>query len=220
MTELEQRLAGLAGDFPFPPTPDLAGAVGRRPAPAHAARALPRRTVLALAAVVLALGGALALSSAARGALLDLFDFVPGVSIERVDELPRMALSESSAYGAEVSSAEAERRAPFELLRPESLGEPDLAYHYRDPDGSIYLVTGDPSGGDVRRLDPDGTVEVLVGTGALGPAEDGLPATEIGILPSDVAVAPDGALLLSQAEPEPAVRRVDPETGIVTTLFR
>jgi streptogramin lyase len=59
-----------------------------------------------------------------------------------------------------------------------------------------------------------------VGTGALGPAEDGVPATEVGILPSDVAFAPDGALLFSQTEPEPAVRRVDPEIGVVTTLFR
>ena len=88
------------------------------------------------------------------------------------------------------------------------------------PDGSLYLVAGSPDGGLIRRLAPDGTIEVVVGTGAIGAAEDGMAATKIGILPSDVALAPDGAILFSQSEPEPAVRRVDPETGIVTTLFR
>lgn len=88
------------------------------------------------------------------------------------------------------------------------------------PDGSLYLVAGSPDGGLIRRLAPDGTIEVVVGTGAIGAAEDGMAATEIGILPSDVALAPDGAILFSQSEPEPAVRRVDPETGIVSTLFR
>jgi serine/threonine-protein kinase len=88
------------------------------------------------------------------------------------------------------------------------------------PDGSLYLIAGSPAGGVIRRLAPDGTLEVVVGTGTIGPAGDGMAATEIGILPSDAAVAPDGALLFSQTQPEPAVRRVDPETGLVETLFR
>jgi streptogramin lyase len=88
------------------------------------------------------------------------------------------------------------------------------------PDGSLYLVAGSPGGGLIRRLAPDGTIEVVVGTGTIGAAADGMAATEVGVLPSDVALAPDGAILFSQSEPEPAVRRVDPETGIVSTLFR
>ena len=72
----------------------------------------------------------------------------------------------------------------------------------------------------VVRSSPDGTIEVVVGTGTIGAAADGMAATEVGVLPSDVALAPDGAILFSQSEPEPAVRRVDPETGIVSTLFR
>ncbi len=88
------------------------------------------------------------------------------------------------------------------------------------PDGSLYLVAGSPTGGVIRRLDPDGTLEVVVGTGAIGAAADGMAAAEIGILPSDAAVAADGALIFSQSQPEPAVRRVDPETGVVTTLMR
>lgn len=35
-----------------------------------------------------------------------------------------------------------------------------------------------------------------------------------------VALALDGALVLSQTAPESAVRRDDPETGLVTTLLR
>lgn len=88
------------------------------------------------------------------------------------------------------------------------------------PDGSLYFVGGDPGGGLIRRIAPDGTIGTVVGTGVLGATGEGMLATELGILPSDVAIAPDGALVFSQTEPEPAVRRVDPETGLVTTLVR
>jgi hypothetical protein len=88
------------------------------------------------------------------------------------------------------------------------------------PDGTLYFITGDPSGGQVSQVGEDGSLEVVVGTGSLGASDDGMRATEIGILPSDIAFAPDGALLFSQSEPEPAVRRVDPATGVVTTILR
>ena len=88
------------------------------------------------------------------------------------------------------------------------------------PDGTLYFLSGDPSGGQVNRVAEDGSLEVVVGTGSLGASDDGMQATEIGVLPSDIAFAPDGALLFSQSEPEPAVRRVDPETGVVTTILR
>ena len=88
------------------------------------------------------------------------------------------------------------------------------------PDGTLYFLSGDPSGGQVSRVAEDGSLEVVVGTGSLGASDDGMQATEIGVLPSDIAFAPDGALLFSQSEPEPAVRRVDPESGVVTTILR
>ena len=88
------------------------------------------------------------------------------------------------------------------------------------PDGTLYLISGDPSGGRVSRVAEDGSLEAVVGTGSLGASDDGMRATEIGVLPSDIAFARDGALLFSQSEPEPAVRRVDPETGVVTTILR
>ena len=53
----------------------------------------------------------------------------------------------TGVYGEEVTLAEAERQAPFEILLPESLGEPDLVYRYRDPSGGLVItaVYGDGS---------------------------------------------------------------------------
>ena len=86
------------------------------------------------------------------------------------------------------------------------------------PDGSFYLVAGSPAGvssGGWRRRDARGRRRHR---GYRGRRRRDA-ATEIGILPSDAAVASDGALIFSQSEPEPAVRRVDPESGLVETLF-
>jgi sugar lactone lactonase YvrE len=86
-------------------------------------------------------------------------------------------------------------------------------------DGSVYGVTGTPAGGRVVRVAPDGTVTPVAGTGSLGPHRDG-PALETGILPSSVALAPDGSLIVTQIEPIPAIRRVDRPGGTITTLVR
>ena len=140
MNDLETRIAGLAPDYPFPPTPDLAGAARARLGLAPGPRR-PARLVLALAALVATLAGVLALSPGARGALADWLDFLPGVRVERVDELPSMPLTSwTGVYGVEVTLAEAEERAPFDILLPESLGEPDFVYHYRDPSGGVVVT--------------------------------------------------------------------------------
>lgn len=87
------------------------------------------------------------------------------------------------------------------------------------PDGSVYGGVGDPSGGRIVRIAPDGSVTTVAGTGRLGPHRDG-PALEAEILPSAVELAPDGALLIAQVQPIPAIRRLDPATGRLTTLAR
>lgn len=140
MTELEHRLTGLAGGYPFPATPDLAEATRARIAPQRR-RGRRLRLGLALALVVLAAAGALALSSSARSGLVDLLDFVPGVRIERVDEPPAMAVTESDSFGRELTLDEAERTAPFELLLPASLGDPD--HVYLRSSGAVTAVYGD-----------------------------------------------------------------------------
>jgi streptogramin lyase len=88
-----------------------------------------------------------------------------------------------------------------------------------EPDGSVYGVVGNPSGGRVVRVAPDGSVTTVAGNGALGPQRDG-PALEVGMLPSAVQVAPDGSLIVTQGEPIPAIRRVDRPGGTITTLAR
>jgi hypothetical protein len=179
VSELERRLAGLAADYPFPATPDLAGATAAVLAPPRP-RLRPLR-LAAIAAVVaaLALGGALAFSASARGALVDLLELVPGVRIERVDELPEMAFARPDAYGRPVSLAEAARLAPFPLLAPASLGEPDLAYHARDPAGAdvVTLVWGDRENG--RAVLTTWPAEVILTHKLLGPAT-GAEVVEVG----------------------------------------
>jgi hypothetical protein len=86
-------------------------------------------------------------------------------------------------------------------------------------DGGAFLVSGNPSGGRVQRLAPDGTVTSVAGTGSLGRHVNGIPATRAAILPSDVAVVAGGALLIAQTEPVAAIRRVS-RTGTITTFVR
>ena len=87
------------------------------------------------------------------------------------------------------------------------------------PDGSLYAGAGGPAGGRILHILRDGTVTPVVGTGDLGPHADGR-ALDARILPSAVQFAPDGALLVGQVQPVPAIRRVDLVTGMITTLVR
>ena len=170
MNDLERRLAALAPEYPFPATPDLAGAAGARLG-ISGRRRRPGRLVLALAAAVAAFAAVLAVSPGARGALADWLDFLPGVRIERVDELPSMPLSSwTGVYGEEVTLAEAERQAPFEILLPESLGEPDLVYRYRDPSGGLVITAVYGDHRDARLVLTQWATEDVLFHKLLGPA--------------------------------------------------
>jgi sugar lactone lactonase YvrE len=85
--------------------------------------------------------------------------------------------------------------------------------------GTVYGVTGDPSGGRVIRISPNGRVTRVAGTGRLGPHRDGR-ALAAPMLPSALALARDGSLLVAQIEPVPAIRRVDLAKGTIVTLAR
>ena len=63
-------------------------------------------------------------------------------------------------------------------------------------DGTLFLAGGSPIGGSLRRLEPGGKPTILF--------ED--------LHVSDVAVLPDGDLIVTAVEPG-AVFRVDPRTG-------
>jgi hypothetical protein len=89
------------------------------------------------------------------------------------------------------------------------------------PDGRLYVLAGNPAGGTVRRLEDDGSLTVVAGTGRTGPEGENVPATSVGMQIGAIAFARDGALLIGQIAPKPAkIRRVDLATGTITTLVR
>ena len=142
MTELERRLVEAADNYPFPPTPNLAAvAVSRLPA-----RSSHRRPLLAAAGALLAaVAAVLALSPDARSTALDWLDAIPGVRIERVEELPSSQLLAGFDPGRPVTTEEAEQAAGLDLRLPAGLGEPDGVYLDRDRSGAavVTAVYGD-----------------------------------------------------------------------------
>jgi len=82
------------------------------------------------------------------------------------------------------------------------------------PDGSVYI----PEWGNnrVRRVGPNGIIHTIAGNGSKEYSGDGGPATQAGIGPSSVAVAPDGSLYIADRK-NYRVRRVGPD-GIITTV--
>jgi hypothetical protein len=83
----------------------------------------------------------------------------------------------------------------------------------------VYVIVGNSNGGRVLLLRPDGTRRIVVGTGRISRQRDGVRATRVGILPTGLALARDGSLLVAQARPVPALRRVS-RARIITTIAR
>jgi hypothetical protein len=128
---IERHLRESA-DAWFPETPSLATAVAARlPArPDEPARRLPKRVLLvAVAALVLA-GTALAATA---------LDLVPGVRIQRVDDLPELGYV-VPPFGRETTVERARRELRFELVLPEGLGEPDRVLVDRDREGEPVVT--------------------------------------------------------------------------------
>jgi sugar lactone lactonase YvrE len=83
--------------------------------------------------------------------------------------------------------------------------------------GYVYGATGTPAGGRVVRISPVGRVTRIAGTGRLGSHRDG-PALRAPMLPSAIALARDGSLIVAQIEPVPAIRRIQLRRGTISTL--
>jgi sugar lactone lactonase YvrE len=87
------------------------------------------------------------------------------------------------------------------------------------PNGVVYGATGTPAGGRVVRISRSGVVTRVAGTGRLGTHRDGK-ALRAPMLPSALALARDGSLVVAQIEPVPAIRRIQLARGTISTLAR
>ncbi len=140
--DLEARLADLAAHLAFPPTPDLAGAVGSRlrtPVlrPRRVPRSLARSLLLAAALALLVGGGALAVRFG-----LDLLSITfgpipspapaPSATAPGASAVPGGAtpgpLGSGLRLGQPLGLEEARTAAAFEVLVPAVLGPPDVVY--------------------------------------------------------------------------------------------
>lgn len=81
------------------------------------------------------------------------------------------------------------------------------------PDGALYIGTGSR----VRRIDSDGTIRTIAGTGEYGFSGDGGPATDATLTyPSGIDVAPDGTVYISDQYNQ-RIRKVTPD-GTINTI--
>jgi Adenylate and Guanylate cyclase catalytic domain/NHL repeat len=82
-----------------------------------------------------------------------------------------------------------------------------------DSDGRLYVVDGN----QVRRINADGTVTTMAGTGRAGFSGDGGPATSADLRgPQSIAIDSAGDIFIADSQNN-RVRRVDPR-GIITTI--
>lgn len=115
---LEERLVELRDEIRFPETPDLAARIHATPQPGVGVTASRWRRLALVAAVILALTGALlAASPGARSALRDLFG-LGGASVVRVERLPAPGAPAGYVPGRIVSLAEARARVDYRLRLP------------------------------------------------------------------------------------------------------
>lgn len=125
MTELERELRGLAAAIAFPETPEIAASVRLTPGTEPMRR--PRRswrTAAVVLAVVLAVAVAAGLAvPQARTSILHWFG-IGEIRLELVDRLPEVRSDAPLDLGTAIDPAD----APFPLLRPAVLGEPDGIY--------------------------------------------------------------------------------------------
>lgn len=144
---LERSLRDLGERLSWADTPDLAPAVAAEvrdtaPVVVPTPRRRARRAVVLAAAAALVVGGLLAVSPGLRAAVLRLFG-LPGVRIE-VQETPVSPSPSPSpperSFGREVSLQKAAREAPFEILRPAVLGDPDRVFLLGFGDGQAVTL--------------------------------------------------------------------------------
>lgn len=84
------------------------------------------------------------------------------------------------------------------------------------PDGSVYIA--DTANNRIRRVDADGVIRTVAGTGVPGSGGDGGPALQAALHePTGLALAPDGDLLVAEQAGN-RIRRLDAQTQTITTV--
>ena len=144
MSELELALTQIGRELEYPATPDLTGAVRRRLAEGRRPRSLWRRpVVIALAALVVAIGAVMAVPQA-RSEILDLLG-IGAVNIRHVEGLPEVDLATGDlGVGEKVSLEEARERVDFPVRVPTlpELKDPNVYYAEPLPTGQVSFVYG------------------------------------------------------------------------------
>ncbi len=143
MTELERALTALGREIAVPDGPDLVPGVLARVQPRRARPAQPRRWVLAVALLMLAILGATLAIPDARSALFRILH-IGGERIEFVGDLPAVPPSPpvdlDVALGQRVTLDEARRRAGFDLRELDET--PDRVY--LGDRGTVWFLYGTP----------------------------------------------------------------------------
>jgi hypothetical protein len=136
--ELEARLADLAAVLAFPPTPDLATAVGARlrspaaeletrPRLLPFRRSVRRSLLLAAALALLVVGGAFAVRFGLE--LLSIeFGPLPTSAPASASPHPPGAIGANLRLGRPVTLEDVSAAAAFDVLVPQNLGQPDAVY--------------------------------------------------------------------------------------------
>ncbi|GBL43946.1 hypothetical protein EMGBD4_14450 [Verrucomicrobiota bacterium] len=87
----------------------------------------------------------------------------------------------------------------------------------RGPDGAIWYC--EYTGQRIRRVDKDGKIHLIAGTGKVGYTGDGGPAIEATFnLPHELRFGPKRANLFIVDMMNHAVRKIDTTTGVITTV--
>lgn len=86
----------------------------------------------------------------------------------------------------------------------------------RGPDGALWFC--EYTGQRIRKVDPDGTIHTMAGTGKKGYSGDGGPALQATFnLPHEIRFDKAGNYFIADMV-NSAIRRVDAKTGIITTF--
>jgi hypothetical protein len=159
VSDLERDLTQLRHELDWPPTPDLAVAVGARlraaagpgPEPRRRLRLLPpaglrRSLAIAVVALLVLAGGVFAAVPSVRDAVLEFFG-LQGATVERREQLPPPPPPRPLGLGERTTLAEAGDSLAFDPLVPDAAGEPDGVFVDTGVQGGVLSLTYRPADG-------------------------------------------------------------------------